>query len=160
MTTITEMGRVVLRDERDEDEGFLRTLHATLRADDPLAGLMPSLIDQQFEMQREHYRTGFPAASRWIVELDGEPIGRLYVNNGDDGVRLLDIALVPAARGRGIGEMLLRRVMTRANASGQPVTLQVEAANPARRLYARLGFRDVLVDGPVVSMRWAPDSPP
>lgn len=149
---------VALRDERDEDEPFLRALHASVRAQDPLARLMPALVDQQFEMQLANYRAGFPDAGRWIVELDGASIGRLYVDETGEGVRLLDIALMPEARGRGIGGMLVRRVMADAAASGKTVTLQVEAANPARQLYARLGFRDVLVDGPVVSMRWTPDS--
>ena len=56
---------------------------------------------------------------------------------------MIDIALLPDHRGRGIGARLLRDVLHEATAAGLPVRLSVERSNPARSLYERLGFRTV-----------------
>jgi ribosomal protein S18 acetylase RimI-like enzyme len=47
---------------------------------------------------------------------------------------------MPEARGQGIGAALLRDVLADAAPSGRNVTIHVEKNNPARTLYARLGF--------------------
>jgi GNAT superfamily N-acetyltransferase len=100
--------RLVLRGERQQDEAFLRTLYASTRADElayvPLdAAQVDAFLRMQFDLQRAHYRRHFPAASFLIVELDGRPIGRLYVHYTPADVRVLDIALMPDRRGQGVG---------------------------------------------------------
>ena len=78
------------------------------------------------------------------------------------GGRLLvpadDISLMPDFRGRGIGSTLLRRFLAEATVAGVPVGLSVDAANPARHLYERLGF--VVTDASSVywSLEWRPPS--
>lgn len=142
---------LVLRPEREGDRAFLRALHASLPAHE---GWPRALVDQQFELQSRHYRANFPKAEYWIAEEAGVAVGRLYLQADESGIRVMDIVLAPEARGRGLGEALLRGVLDRARAGAARVMLDVEAANPARRLYARLGFREVYVDGPRVSMVW------
>ena len=58
---------------------------------------------------------------------------------------ILTLAVVPAARGRGLGRELLRAAITRAQALGaQTMFLEVGADNPhALALYAGLGFAKV-----------------
>jgi ribosomal protein S18 acetylase RimI-like enzyme len=64
--------------------------------------------------------------------------GRLWLDEGDDRLHILDIALLPAWRGRGLGTRCLQAL---AEAAGQrPLSIHVEIHNPARRLYERLGF--------------------
>jgi ribosomal protein S18 acetylase RimI-like enzyme len=55
-------------------------------------------------------------------------------------MRIIDIALLPAWRGRGIGGRLLRGLQEEAAAGSKPLTIHVERMNPALRLYERLGF--------------------
>jgi len=59
-----------------------------------------------------------------------------------DEVHLLDLAVAPDLRGRGIGRLLAERVLDEARAFGaRLVTLEVAEDNvAARRLYASLGF--------------------
>jgi ribosomal protein S18 acetylase RimI-like enzyme len=91
-----------------------------------------------------------------VIERDGEPIGRLYRWRVGTALRIIDIALVPECRGRGIGTALIRSLMAEASDGGADVTLYVERFNPAFRLYTRLGFEPV-EDGPVYSLlRWQP----
>jgi GNAT superfamily N-acetyltransferase len=142
---------LVLRDEHHEDEAFLRDLYASTRIDE-LAGTGWSpaqtrdFLRMQFDLQRAHYRRHHPDASFLVVVRDGRPIGRLYVHYTPDDVRVLDISLLPDARGHGIGRWLLGQVLEEAARRGAPVTLHVALGNPARRLYERLGFRAVRQD--------------
>ncbi len=56
----------------------------------------------------------------------------------------VSIAVVPGLRGAGIGESLLRGLITVAQTSGvRQLSLSVEQDNPARRLYDRMGFISV-----------------
>lgn len=89
-----------------------------------------------------------------MIEVDGEPAGRLYVHRGPAEIRIMDIALAPPFRGRGIGTALLRDLMEEAGASGRALSIHVEVNNPARRLYERLGFAPAGEHGVYVLMTW------
>lgn len=57
-----------------------------------------------------------------------------------------DLAVLPGSRGRGVGRALLTAIETRARERGCcKLTLEVQDDNkPARTLYDRFGFRDVV----------------
>jgi ribosomal protein S18 acetylase RimI-like enzyme len=116
-----------------------------------------AFLDQQFAAQFEHYGIHYPTCERNIVEKDGQPIGRLWIDVWKDQIRLVDIALMPEWRGTGIGSKLLRGVLARGIASGKPVTIHVEGFNPALRLYQRLGFQHVDTNGVYYLMKWTPE---
>jgi GNAT superfamily N-acetyltransferase len=101
----------------------------------------------QFEAQDRHYRQLHPDGSFLVVEVDGEPAGRLVLARLVREIRVIDIALLPAYRGAGIGTRLLRDVIADADAAALPVSLHVEPWSPARRLYERLDFRSAGQDG-------------
>ena len=84
------------------------------------------------------------------------PIGRFWIDEWRDQIRIVDIALVPEYRGAGIGSRLLHDVLDRGSGGGKPVTIHVEAFNPALRLYQRLGFEKVDTNGVYFLMRWTP----
>jgi GNAT superfamily N-acetyltransferase len=142
---------LVLRDERNEDEAFLRELYASTRIEELASvGWTPAQADgflrMQFDLQRTQYRRHYPDASFLIVVLDGRPIGRLYVHYTPHDVRVLDVCLVPDMRRKGVGRWLIETVIEKAGRLSAPVTLHVALGNPARRLYERLGFRVVTQD--------------
>jgi ribosomal protein S18 acetylase RimI-like enzyme len=83
-----------------------------------------------------------------VIVVGGEPAGRLYLDRSGSELHVLDIALLPPFRGRGIGSRLLGQLAAEADAASVPLTVYVEKQNPARRLYERLGFREV-DEGPV-----------
>lgn len=110
----------------------------------------------QFQSQDTHYRETFPDATFSVIEVDGEPAGRLYLNRTVEKIHVIDIALLPAARGKGIGARILGELFEEASAKGLSVTISVERFNPAKRLYERLGFR-MIEDGEVYQrMEWRP----
>ena len=55
----------------------------------------------------------------------------------------MSIGVKPKARGQGIGEKLMRALIGEAARRGLSLNLSVRSDNPARRLYERLGFRDI-----------------
>lgn len=142
-----------LRLADDADGPFLCAVYASTRADELQAVPWSDddrqrFLQSQFALQHTHYRTHY-ANTQFLVVLHADvPIGRLYLSRGSDDIRLMDIALLPAWRGRGIGRALLAALLDEADAAGHAVSLHVERDNPVQRHYARTGF--VLVDdGPV-----------
>lgn len=155
---------VSLRPATDADYDFMRRLYASTREEEMAHfpfddGQKKVFLDQQFAAQFEHYKLHYPTVERNIIERDGQPIGRLWIDEWRDQIRLVDIALMPEARGSGIGSRLLHEVLARGTASGKPVTIHVEAFNPALRLYQRLGFEKVDTNGVYFLMRWTPLRP-
>jgi ribosomal protein S18 acetylase RimI-like enzyme len=145
------------------DRAFLCELFAGTRADEFAhmtwsAEQQASFLRMQFEAQDRHYRENYPDGQFLVIVEDGRRIGRLYVEDREDEIRLMEISLVPEYRGRGIGGALVREIVARAESSGRGVTLHVEVNNPARRLYERLGFREVSESGIYVRMERRPSA--
>jgi len=97
-------------------------------------------LQMQFAAQQSHYQAYFPRASHEIILAEGVPVGRLYVDRRETEIRILDIALLPAARGGGIGSHLLRDLMKEAEAAKKTLSIYVENTNPSLKLFQRLGF--------------------
>jgi ribosomal protein S18 acetylase RimI-like enzyme len=152
---------VTLRPARPEDREFLLAVYASTRAEE-LAPVpwteeqKAAFLKMQFQAQDVDYKRNYADAEFSVIEVDGSPAGRLYVHRRPDEIRLIDIALLPAFRGRGVGTGLLERLFDEATASDVPVTIHVEISNPARALYERLGFLAQGEQAPYVFMRWTP----
>ncbi len=73
---------------------------------------------------------------------NGAPVGFACFLHVADTADLQQIVLVPALRGQGVGEGLLRRGLSLMQAAGATrCLLEVRCGNaPARRLYQKLGF--------------------
>jgi ribosomal protein S18 acetylase RimI-like enzyme len=154
-------GAITLRPATEADYAFLRFLYGSTREEEmthfPFSDEQKaSFLDQQFAAQYEHYRVHYPTCERNIIEQNGRPVGRFWIDEWKDQIRLVDIALLPEARGSGMGSKLLGDVLARGTATGKPVTIHVEAFNPALRLYRRLGFEHVDTNGVYYLMKWTP----
>lgn len=156
------MKGLALRLAQPEDEAFLLGVYASTREDElaPLpwsADEKTAFLAQQGAAQHAHYRTHYQEADYYVVLLDGDAIGRLYVARWRDEVRVMDIALLPAYRNAGIGTQLLFDLLEEAAASGKRVSAHVESFNRARRLYDRLGFREINDLGMYRLVQWEPE---
>jgi ribosomal protein S18 acetylase RimI-like enzyme len=68
---------------------------------------------------------------------------------------VVDIAVMPQARGRGVAGEALRRLQRQAAQDGRDVALAVRTDNPgARRLYAALGFTVDREEAARLELRW------
>ncbi|MCG7629150.1 GNAT family N-acetyltransferase [Epibacterium sp. MM17-32] len=115
-----------------------------------------AFIAMQFEAQHAHYQAHYPQALWLVVLRDKTPVGRFYLERWDSEHRIIDIAIIPEARGQGLGRAILLDLQDEAQAAAKPVSIHVEKANPAQTLYRRLGFRTQEDKGVYDLMRWDP----
>ncbi len=108
----------------------------------------------QFVAQDIEYRQNYRSAAFDVVELGDVDIGRLYVDRREGSIHIIDISMLPAHRGAGIGTSLLHGLQEEARTEGKRVTIHVEKLNPALRLYERLGFRPLEDKGIYLLMAW------
>lgn len=159
--TATPTPSISLRPVRPGDEEFLLRVYASTRAEE-LASVpwaesqKESFLRQQFGAQTAYWAEHYRDAERSIVEVDGAPAGRFYVQRWEKEIRLVDIALLPEYRRHGVGTALIRGLFSEATRRGVPVTIHVEVFNPARALYERLGFQPRGEQGMYVLMSWRP----
>jgi len=137
---------VALRPATAADRGFLFTVYAATRADE-LAQVpwtdeqRRSFLWQQFAAQDHEYRRAYPDGRFSVIELAGQPVGRLYLRHGASDTRIVDLALLPEFRGRGVGSHILGDLAGEADSARRSLSIHVEAFNVgARRLYERFGF--------------------
>jgi GNAT superfamily N-acetyltransferase len=148
-----------LRAATPEDEPFLRAVYASTRAEE-LAQVPWSneqkraFTDMQFAAQDADYRRNYPDAEYSIIEVQGVPAGRLYVDRCKKEIRIIDIALLPQHRRAGIGTKLLTELQDEARLAGKALTIHVERFNPALNLYQRLGFRQIEDKGVYLFLEW------
>jgi len=114
----------------------------------------------QFAAQDSHYTQHYPTAEYSVIDLAGAPAGRLTVDRWQNEIRVMDIAILPEFRGRGIATYLLRALQDEAAASNRCISIHVERSNPALRLYQRLGFQTHEETGLHLLMQWHPADPP
>lgn len=91
-----------------------------------------------------------PGARVWLAEEDGAFLGVVIAFAGYSTFaakprwNIHDVAVLPGARGRGVGRAMIEACLATAEEAGcSAVTLEVRHDNaPARHLYASLGFGD------------------
>ena len=146
----------------DSDKPFVFALYAQVREQElapvpwPDEAKRSFLLDQAL-LQHQHYVANYPGADLLVIESDPGPIGRIYVYRSKDEIRLMDVALLPEWRNRGVGGVLLQELMDEARRTHRSITLHVEPENPAQRLYQRLGFRLIEHRGVYDFLGWQPD---
>jgi ribosomal protein S18 acetylase RimI-like enzyme len=144
----------------DADLPLLARVYASTRSDELAATdwsdeRKAAFLEAQFQAQHAHYQRYYPGADWLVTMLEGEDIGRLYIERWPSQHRIIDIAFLPAHRRRRFGEALLRDLMDEAAGAGKAVSIHVEKYNPAMRLYRRLGFATEEDKGVYDLMRWS-----
>lgn len=158
------MDSIGFRPVEPEDEAFLCRLYASTRREE-MAQLdwgeaqKEEFLRMQFKAQSQYYDEQYRGDSFLVIRLGETPIGRLYVGRWIEEMRIIDIALLPEHRNRGIGGMILKDLMQEAAGEGKPVRIHVEKFNPAHRLYERLGFTVIEDKGVYDFMEWTADCP-
>lgn len=159
----TTDGAIALRPIGADDHPFLLEVYASTRERE-LAGVpwtpeqKASFLRMQFDAQHQYYQEHYADASFDVVLVDGVPAGRLYVARWPRDVRIVDIALLPAFRGLGVGTRLLRGLQEEAAASDRTLSIHVERMNPALSLYERLEFGVAEDKGVYLFMEWRASS--
>lgn len=150
---------ITLRPAKKEDEDFLwEILYQAIYVGPNEEAPPPSILEEP-EISRYLIDWGRDYDQGWIAEVadSGETLGaawlRLWKDESESGYGFyaldypeLTIALLPKARGQGIGTALMKRLIENARKIHPGVSLSVANESPARRLYGRLGFKTVSED--------------
>lgn len=124
-----------LRPAEATDFNFVYDLHRSAMRD---------YVDQTWgwdeDFQARVFKQWFDPARFQIVVVDGENVGLLSVERRLTELFLSTLEILPAYQRRGLGSEVIRSILAEAEAEQLPVALQVLKVNPARELYARLGF--------------------
>jgi len=152
---------VTYRPITDNDQEFLYSVYASTREAE--MGLIDwdlkekeTFLRMQHAAQHRHYQEHFASAQFYVIMVDGAPAGRLYIDRRRDEIRIIDIALLPQYRGKGLGSSILKGIMNEGHDNDLPVRIHVEQYNPALRLYKRLGFKKIGDSGIYYLMEWRP----
>lgn len=156
------LGRFGARVPLPADADFLAALYASTRPDllgkggaDP--ELVASLMGMQRRLQGADYARRFPGAITLLLHLGVEPAARIVVYQTAQSVRLVDLAVAPALRGRGMGTGILRSLQHWAQLHALPLQLAVSHGNAgAQRLYRSLGFVVERADTQSAQLVWLP----
>lgn len=113
-----------------------------------------TFLRMQYELRRRSYAMQAAAAEHGVIVWNGVPVGHLIVEEGERSIRIVSVALLEAYRNRGIGSRVIVSLQQKAAKAGKSVVLSVDAANRARRLYERLGFRPIGQSVPYTRLEW------
>lgn len=138
----TEQPRAVLRDPRPGDMGWVVQSHGALYAgeygfDSSFEALVAEIVAK--------FLTSFDASRErcWIADLDGTPVGSVFLVRHSDDIAKLRLLLVdPAGRGQGLGKRLVDECISFASACGyRRITLWTQSILiAARKIYQDAGF--------------------
>jgi len=134
--------RAILREPRPGDMGWVVQSHGALYASE--YGFDSSFEALVAEIAAK-FLTSFDASRErcWIAELDGVPVGSVFLVKHSDDVAKLRLLLVdPAGRGQGLGQKLVTECIAFAKACGyRKVTLWTQSILlAARKIYQDSGF--------------------
>jgi ribosomal protein S18 acetylase RimI-like enzyme len=136
---------ITTRAATPQDDAFLYELFKAVRSPEfAFAQMAPAqlelLMSIQYAGQKATYGMEYPGGHD-IVLLDREPIGRIWVHRGAQEYHLVDIALMPEFRNRGIGARLVTEAIAAALSAGLPLRCSIALNNPGSlRFHQRLGF--------------------
>jgi DNA-binding MarR family transcriptional regulator/N-acetylglutamate synthase-like GNAT family acetyltransferase len=134
--------RAVLRDPRPGDMGWVVQSQSALYAseygfDSSYEALVAEIVAK--------FLTSFDASRErcWIADLDGTPVGSVFLVRHSDDIAKLRLLLVdPAGRGQGLGRRLVDECISFARACGyRKITLWTQSILiAARKIYQDTGF--------------------
>jgi ribosomal protein S18 acetylase RimI-like enzyme len=150
---------VGMRAAVEADNDLLLEIFESARPDFALLPLAPhaksQLVAQQRRAQLLHYATAFPGAQYFVIEADGVAAGQLILWQDETQLRVVDVALLRAHRGRGLGTVLMTQLQRQAMKARLPLQLAVWGWNDdALRFYRRLGFKQTDEDAGYLQLRW------
>ena len=126
---------ITTRNATYQDKGFLWALKiASMRQ------YVEQVYGWEDNAQRGYFEKGFHPEVIRIIQHDGHDAGMYELQECGEDWFLARIEILPEYQNRGIGTVVLQRMIDAMASTDKPFRLQLFKVNPARKLYARMGF--------------------
>ena len=136
------MRNLTLRVASDNDRNFVEEVYFETQR---------WLIERLFgwrgdDLEKRKFAQVYDQANSRIISTDGVDVGWLTVVRNEDAWELEGIYLRVSHQRKGLGTDLIRQLLDDATLASVPLRLSTAKINPARYLYARMGFQEVYED--------------
>jgi len=95
------------------------------------------------DFQKRYFEEHYNPEKTSIILVDETQVGMIRIDESPLGYMLTNLEILKEYQGQGVGRMLIRDLIQKADANGLPVTLKVLRNNPAKTLYELMGFRTI-----------------
>jgi ribosomal protein S18 acetylase RimI-like enzyme len=120
-------------------------------------GWIIDALDLDMAQQRESFARQWSVPEVRIIVGPIDDVGWLQTAPSEDAIFLKQLFVDSRFRRQGIGSHVVSMLIEEATSTQKAVALAVVKINPARRLYARLGFHVTHEDQHKIQMRRDPD---
>lgn len=118
----------------EADKPFLLSLRKSTMAEHlEKAGLYLSDAEHEFRLNHAYEFS-------YLIICSGEKVGTLKYRELADKIEIMQIQIHPRNQGKGLGRMVMERVLDWSKERHKKIELTVLKASPARLFYERLGF--------------------
>ena len=143
------------------DNDFLLQVYESTRQEEMASwGWSPaqqsSFLRMQYDARKHSYDALYPSLETNVIFIGEVPAGSIIIFRSPSEIRLVDIALLPEFRSRGIGGDVIRMLISQVDDVRSALRLNVLGSNRARHLYERLGFIMKGADEMYCEMEWVP----
>ncbi len=155
---------LTMRPTEPEDEPFLRALQEERDVERLFLDALPPemseakkrIVESQYQAREDHYANVNWDQTDCLILVEGERVGRFIVMQNSEEIRLADIVVAKAHRGKGIGLAVIQGIQGECMQSKRPLRLHVERNGPALGFYQQLGFQLLEERGTHYFMEWRP----
>ena len=120
--------------------------------------LTEAFMEWADERQKQVVERDVISGEASIIVQDGHDRGWLRVRESIDGLELCQLYVTLEVQNRGIGTVIVGRLIGEARRKGKKLNLEVVKNNRARRLYERLGFVPAGESEYKLRMTWTGDN--
>lgn len=131
------------------DKPLLFALYASTRANE--MAIVPwneeqklAFLQHQFQSQHNFYTEKYPQGKFQVIKLDEEKIGRLYLAELDDEIRIVDLTILPEYLKLDIETKIVSDIIKNAK---KAVRIYLESFNQSINVYENLGFQIISDEG-------------
>ena len=143
---------IQLRSIQENDMKFIESVYRSTREAELALTNWSEQQKQAFTVmqsmaQLAEYKKNYPGAVYQIITYNKKDAGRFYTWETENDIRIIDITVLPAYRGKKIAAYLLNKMIERSNTVQKKLSLHVLPHNPVLQFYRRLGFEIIKTNG-------------
>lgn len=150
-----------IRKGRIADKAFLFELYAANNSEgldqlDISPERQHQYLMSQFNIQYQQYRSEFRQGEMYVFHRERALMGRLYLEQTQDDIYLIDLSLFPAFQNQDLGSLCVQHLKTWATQHQVPIVAEIEHFSEAIDFFTQHDFGNMGVEGHYDLLEWQP----